>query len=128
MITNKLQTEQSIKTPFYIEPMYLKNATIDIVKLCNYALDEEHPTGKHKAKKFKSLLGLTKNDAEWLKMQIMSKIQTTEAVESKRDDYGIRYVADFEIENGFQKAYIRTVWLLGNEANVLPRLITCFII
>jgi len=40
-----------------------EHAIVDIAKLQDYCLDDEHPIGKHKARVFKHVLGLTRADA-----------------------------------------------------------------
>jgi len=41
-------------------------AEVPIVKLRDYALNPDHPVGKHKAKVFESVLGLTAEDSAFL--------------------------------------------------------------
>jgi uncharacterized protein DUF6883 len=59
-------------------------AIVDIAKLRSYCLDPEHPVGGDKAKVFKSVLGLSSPDAEWLREQLL------EAVHGKRLHAGRR--------------------------------------
>lgn len=47
------------------------NAFVDIAKLRDYSLDVAHKEGKHKARVFASVLGLTRNDANWLREQLL---------------------------------------------------------
>ncbi|MCW5922561.1 MAG: hypothetical protein KIS77_09460 [Saprospiraceae bacterium] len=42
-------------------------AFVPMEKLRDYALNPEHPAGKHKAAVFKSVLGMTVADADYLK-------------------------------------------------------------
>ena len=42
-----------------------------MAKLRDYALDPIHSKGKHKARVFASALGLTRNDAEWLRDELL---------------------------------------------------------
>lgn len=49
--------------------MKLRNgdqAIVDLVKLRHYCLCENHPRGRHKARVFRSVLGLTDADAKLL--------------------------------------------------------------
>lgn len=102
-------------------------AFIDNAKLENYSLCEEHPEGKHKAKVFKSALGIDKRDAEWLKKQILERVKNENPVESKRNEFGVFYRIDFELKRGFFKTKIRTAWkVLPNED--FPRLVSCYVI
>ena len=48
-----------------------EKAFVDMAKLRDYALDLIHSKGKHKARVFASALGLTRNDAEWLRDELL---------------------------------------------------------
>jgi hypothetical protein len=48
------------------------SAFVDIAKLRDYSLDVVHKEGKHKARVFTAALGLTRNDADWLREQLLS--------------------------------------------------------
>ena len=50
---------------------YAELAVVDVAKLRDYGLDMAHPRGKHKAKVFKSRLGLTADDAEFLRAVLL---------------------------------------------------------
>jgi hypothetical protein len=52
----------------------LDKASIDIVKLTRYALDMNHPEGRHKARVFLSALGITAADGEWLAQAILEAL------------------------------------------------------
>ena len=43
------------------------NAVVDIEKLRDYCLSAQHPEGRHKARVFLSVLGLTSADADKLR-------------------------------------------------------------
>jgi hypothetical protein len=44
---------------------------VEIAKLRDYSLDPGHQEGKHKARVFAAALGLEKEDAEWLRDQLI---------------------------------------------------------
>ena len=46
-----------------------ERAFVDVAKLRDYSIDPAHPEGKHKARVFAAVLGLTRNDASWLRDQ-----------------------------------------------------------
>ena len=48
-----------------------ENAVIDIRKLRDYCLNLQHHEGKHKARLFSSILGLTADDAEELRQILL---------------------------------------------------------
>ena len=104
-----------------------QNAIVKIEKLSGYCLNEYHPIGKHKARVFKSMLGITSDLAFKLKEQILSKIQLYNAVERNSDEYGMRYFVDIDINNNNNTAKVRTSWIIKkNESN--PILTSCFIL
>ena len=55
-----------------------KNAVVDIRKLRDYCLNPEHDDGKHKARLFSSILGMTPDNAEELRQILVEVIQTHE--------------------------------------------------
>jgi predicted transcriptional regulator len=102
-----------------------KNAYIDIQKLKDYCLNENHPIGKHKARVFKSILSLTIEDAERFVGLIVKGLKSNEATVGKNDIYGQRYFVDMKIINFDREAIVRTAWIIADGDN--PRLITCYI-
>ncbi len=84
------------------------NAVVDIRKLRDYCLNIEHNEGKHKARKFSSILGMTADDAEDLRQIILEIVKTQEAKLGRRDEFGQRYTIDFLLEWQDQRATIRT--------------------
>lgn len=63
-----------------------KNAIVDIEKLTEYCLNEYHQEGKHKAGVFKSVLGITINESDYLLSIILEGIKKNQAVEKETDD------------------------------------------
>ena len=102
-------------------------AVIDIEKLRDYCLSESHPRGKHKARVFESVLGLTANDVTELREGILSAIQMEEAVAGERDEYGQRYLVDFSMKRQDREAVIRSAWIVRQGENV-PRLTSCYVL
>jgi hypothetical protein len=47
-------------------------AVVEIEKLRDYCLSMSHPRGRHKAKVFESVLGITADDAEELRQALLS--------------------------------------------------------
>lgn len=48
-----------------------ERAVVDVEKLRDYCLNPAHPRGRHKARVFAATLRLQKEDAEWLKAQLL---------------------------------------------------------
>jgi hypothetical protein len=45
---------------------------VDLAKVRDYCLSESHPCGRHKARVFRSRLGLTAGNAEWLRQALLN--------------------------------------------------------
>lgn len=104
-----------------------ENAVVDISKLLDYCLDLTNEVGRHKAKVFASALGLYKQDAMVLRSAIVAAARSQEATVGMVNEYGTRYIVDFEMEHDGRTAVIRSGWILdpGSEK---PRLITCYVL
>ncbi|MEG3907658.1 hypothetical protein QT979_02570 [Microcoleus sp. w2-18bC1] len=102
-----------------------KNAVVDIRKLRDYCLNPEHDDGKHKARLFSSILGMTPNNAEELRQILLEVIQTHEAQLGRRDGFGQRYSLDFTIEWQNRSATLRSGWIIEHDLEI-PRLTTCY--
>ncbi len=104
------------------------NAYIDPNKIEGYCLNKEHNYGKHKARVFESVLGLTAENAALLHEALMKAVQSDEAVVSFADKNGQRYVIDFELIGPNQKtAVIHSVWNIRPHED-FPRLITAYVL
>lgn len=103
-----------------------ERAFVDIAKLRDYCLDETHPEGRHKARVFRSALDLSERDAEFLRQAILAAVADAEAVAGDSDEYGSRYLLDFELNRGNRKARVRTVWIVRRNED-FPRLATCYV-
>ncbi|MEG4030775.1 MULTISPECIES: DUF6883 domain-containing protein [unclassified Microcoleus] len=102
-----------------------KNAVVDIRKLRDYCLNPEHDDGKHKARLFSSILGMTPDNAEELRQILLEVIQTHEAQLGRRDGFGQRYTLDFTIEWQNRSATLRSGWVIEHDSEI-PRLTTCY--
>jgi hypothetical protein len=97
-------------------------------KVQRYCLNEEHKVGKHKAYLFRSLLGITIENADILTHAIVKAIfdPSNEAVFMGETDFCKRYNLRFQIETNSVSATILTAWCLPHNANV-PHLVTAYI-
>ncbi|MEG5042498.1 MULTISPECIES: DUF6883 domain-containing protein [unclassified Microcoleus] len=102
-----------------------KNAVVYIRKLRDYCLNPEHDDGKHKARLFSSILGMTPDNAEELRQILLEVIQTHEAQLGRRDGFGQRYTLDFTIEWQNRSATLRSGWIIEHDLEI-PRLTTCY--
>jgi hemerythrin-like domain-containing protein len=102
-------------------------AVVPFEKFTEYALNPEHPTGRHKARVFKAALGLTLDDAEFLQKTVQSAAVSYEAVVEEPTSYGERYVIDFELTTDKGTAKIRSAWMVRKDED-FPRLTSCYVI
>ncbi|MFS8117126.1 MAG: DUF6883 domain-containing protein [Microcoleus sp.] len=102
-----------------------ENAVVDIRKLRDYCLNPQHDDGKHKARLFSSILGMTPDNAEELRHILLEVIQTHEAQLGRRDGFGQRYTLDFTIEWQNRSATLRSGWIIEHDSEI-PRLTTCY--
>jgi hypothetical protein len=70
-----------------------ENAVVDIRKLRDYCLNPDHDEGKHKARLFSSIIGMTAENAEDLRQILLEVVKTHEAKLGRRDDFGQRYTS-----------------------------------
>ncbi|MGI0481894.1 DUF6883 domain-containing protein [Geminocystis sp. CENA526] len=96
-----------------------------IRKLRNYCLNSEHDDGKHKARLFSSMLGINANDAEKLRLILLEVVKKHSCQLGRKDQYGQRYIIDFELEWQNKRAIVRSGWIIEHNDNI-PRLTTCY--
>jgi len=100
-------------------------AIVDIRKLRDYCLDASHPEGKHKARLFLAVLGMSAEDADELRKILLSVVQTEEAILGRHDGFGQRYTLDFLLEWKESQSIVRSGWIVEDGSSI-PRLTTCF--
>lgn len=101
------------------------NAVVDISKLRDYCLNPDHDEGKHKARLFSSILGISKDDAEELRQLLLEVVKIQEAQLGRHDEFGQRYTLDFTLEWQNKSATVRSAWIIEHDSDV-PRLTTCY--
>lgn len=102
------------------------NAYIDLKKLSEYCLNEDHPIGKYKARLFKSALNISKEHAPILKNEILRKLPYSEALLVGEDHFGTRYSVNIKIAIFEKEAMVCTAWIMKEGEN-FPRLTSCYI-
>ena len=100
---------------------------IDIEKLSGYCLNSAHDRGKHKARLFSSILGVTLENAEELRKVLLEAARNHDAEIGREDRYGKRYVIDFTMATKKGQAKIRSTWIIRSNENFI-RLTSCYII
>lgn len=103
-----------------------ERAQIDIRKLTGYSLDESHRRGRHKARVFRSALGITAADAEWLAHRILEGVRDAQVADERVGEFGRHYVVDLVVEGPLATRVVRTCWIIEHGASA-PRLTSCYV-
>jgi len=100
---------------------------VDLAKLRDYCLSATHPTGKHKARVFAAVLGLTAADAADLRDALLDAARTLDATLGESDQYGQRYTIDLIMVGPAGVGTVRSGWIVrtGEE---FARLTTCYVL
>lgn len=102
-----------------------ENAFVDIRKLRDYTLNPTHRVGRHKARLFGALLGMSIDDAEELRDLLLQVARTHDAKIGEQDEHGQRYRIDFLLTRRGKQAILRSVWNVRLNED-FPRLVTCY--
>lgn len=102
-----------------------EHAIVDIRKLRDYCLNSQHNRGKHKARLFTSLLGMSANNAEGLRNALLEAVKTQDAELGETDAYGQRYTLDFTLTWQDKQAIVRSGWIIETNSDI-PKLTTAF--
>jgi hypothetical protein len=104
----------------------VERAIIDRRKLEDYALDAAHEDGRHKARVFRSVLGLGSADWRYLRDAILADLPFAPVTATKPTPYGLRCTVVVSIQgvNGHQHDVL-TAWL--TTASRPPRLVTAYV-
>ena len=89
-----------------------EQAILDIRKIEEYCLNSEHPRGRHKARLFRELIGLSRADSAWLRLTLLAAVRTADAVQLDGDRFGNRWRVDVLVSRHGRSAVIRTVWIV----------------
>src|SRR5262245_36569238 len=103
-----------------------EHAIVPLEKLEDYCLNPEHPRGRHKARVFASVLGITIDNAELLQAALVSAAATADALAGEIDAYGQRFVIEFDMEGTAGRTLVRSVWIIRHGDDI-PRLTSCYV-
>ncbi len=101
-------------------------AIVELEKLRDYSLNPNHPVGKHKARVFKATLGITIEDAEWLRERALEIASRDTAEVEAASVFGAKYVIDSVIEHEGKAALARFSWIVEFGKD-FPRLTSCYV-
>ena len=102
-----------------------EQAEISVQKLIGYCLNPEHPSGKHKARVFASILGITVENADVLRELIQTAAVAGEVVQQSTTQFGQQFKVDWIVPDT-DRIRLRTIWETTTN-NPYPRLITAFL-
>jgi hypothetical protein len=100
-------------------------AIIPIEKLVGYCLNPEHPKGKHKARVFRAVLGITRENADRLYELVRQAAIAGEVVQERSTPFGQEFKVDWTIP-GLDRVQLRTLWIISSELTI-PQLVSAFI-
>ena len=102
-------------------------AILDIEKLRDYCLNPLHPEGRHKARVFAAALGITQQDAEWLRSAILAALPQSNLMQQESTAFGHRFTVDVCLRRDDRHATVRTCWIIRMGEHV-PRSVTSFVL
>jgi hypothetical protein len=100
-------------------------AVLPIEKLTDCALNPDHAVGRHKARAFWTTLGITVEDAEWLRSSILRNLDSAVAIEMEVSPFGRRFSVDLNLIRHGRATIVRTAWIIRDSEN-FPRLTSCY--
>jgi hypothetical protein len=105
-----------------------ERAVIDQRKIIDYVLSTDHPSGRNKARVFKSTLGLAADQGDILTAALRRAVLRDDAVETSTDEFGQRYRIDFDMSHSGRSARIRSAWLAPADGASGPHFLTCYVV
>lgn len=97
---------------------FASRLTISPTKFTMYALNENPPKGKHKARVFRATLGYTESNYATLLSQIEAQALDAEATIYKEDQHGRHLQVDLPVIGIMGQAeMVRTGWLVGPNSD-----------
>ena len=104
-----------------------ERATIPTDKLVRYALNPDHPVGKHKARVFASALGIRNQDWRYLHDQILAALTDAPVRSTRITPFGVAYEVVVAIDglNGATLPVV-TTWIV-EVPDAPPRLTTTWV-
>lgn len=97
-------------------------------KIEDYILNPHHREGRHKARVFLSMLGISLANAGVLRQAIQTAALTSDDVESRGDNgFGEVFVLRFPLDTPVGSAVVLTAWIVRYGED-FPRLTTCYIV
>jgi hypothetical protein len=102
-------------------------ATVEIRKLVDYCLDPSHPRGHHKARVFQEVLGLTCDDAIWLRDAMLAAAKSADAVLLTTGVWGDQWRVDVQMTRQRRTVVVRSTWII-RTGEFRPRFVSCWVL
>ncbi len=97
-------------------------------KVENYILNTAHRQGRHKARMFESILGITAANSGTLRRALLETAATSDKAEPRgKSTFGTTYTVRFALTTATGTATVLSVWIIRNGEE-FPRLTTCYIV
>ena len=97
-------------------------------KLEDYTLNMLHREGRHKARVFESVLGITADNADVLRRALLDAAAKSDQVEEQGDGgFGNIYLLRFSLSTPKGAGTVLSVWIV-RQGDDFPRLATCYIV
>ena len=97
-------------------------------KLEDYTLNPAHRAGRHKARVFASVLGLSPGNCDVLKVALLQMAAASDQFEARGDNgFGQVYVLRFPLTTPAGAATVMSAWIIRRGED-FPRLTTCYIV
>ena len=103
-----------------------EQAIVDDGKLLDYALSPAHPIGRHHAELFERLLGITRENYQLLKEQLLRAAVTVDVEPGRPSPFGQKFEMRFAVRGPIGTRRVLAVWL-QEQGQAAPRLITCYV-
>ncbi len=103
------------------------DAYVDLRKLTDYCLNPAHPRGRHKARMFAAVLGITPDKAEDLRDALLLAARTQDCRLVERDSHGARYVIESPVAGPRGSGRVRSLWIVRTGES-FPRLVSCYVL
>ena len=95
--------------------------------MLDYALNPLHPRGRHKARVFAAVPGVTRANADVLRQALLTAAATRPATEVSPNAFGKRYFVDFTMIGLGGAVVVRSTWIIL-YSELAPKLIGCRVI
>ena len=103
-----------------------EHAVVEDSKLLDYVLNPEHPIGRHHARLFERLLGITRLNYEVLKSQLLGAAVSAGVEPGKSSPFGQKFEMRVLVRGPLGARPVLAIWMY-EQGQASPRLITCYV-